>query len=205
MRDGQEVERFRPAVCSRFQTCDPAASASSVADYFVLSAWPRANLVWLACERGELELPEQVATCQRSYRWHHADALPALPSVAARKVVLVDTRILWGVVATDDGLADYYLLLGRGQTIRRGKSVRLPRIGILHSQVIKAVLEAEWPKIKCELPPASPDPDDVVEAESEEFPEGDLDDIVAAPGADYVGVVATCPARLPDRRPRRGR
>ena len=65
------VERFRWADRPRFQTCDPAASTSAAADYFVLSTWlvsPRANLVWWGCERGKFELPEQVALCQDSYR-----------------------------------------------------------------------------------------------------------------------------------------
>jgi phage terminase large subunit-like protein len=72
-RGGAEVERFKPAQCVRFQTCDPAASTSDAADYFVLSTWlvtPKANVVWWACERGKFELPEQVELCQRSYRRH---------------------------------------------------------------------------------------------------------------------------------------
>lgn len=72
-RDGQEVERFNWTHCVRLQTCDPAASTSTAADYFVLSTWlltPRANLLWWGCERDKLELPEQVELCQRSYRRH---------------------------------------------------------------------------------------------------------------------------------------
>ncbi len=72
-RDGQEVERCRWADCVCFQTCDPAASTSNAADYFVLSTWrvtPRANVLWWGCERGKWELPEQVELCERSYRRH---------------------------------------------------------------------------------------------------------------------------------------
>ncbi|VTT96553.1 Large terminase subunit OS=Methanobacterium phage psiM2 PE=4 SV=1: Terminase_6 [Gemmataceae bacterium] len=73
VRDGQEVERFKWTDRPRFQTCDPAASTSARADYFVLSTWcvtPKANLVWLACERGKWEIQEQVGLCQASYlRW----------------------------------------------------------------------------------------------------------------------------------------
>ena len=71
--DGTEVERFKPADRPRFQTCDPAASTSTAADYFVLSTWlltPKANLAWVGCERGKWELPDQVTLCQRSYRRH---------------------------------------------------------------------------------------------------------------------------------------
>lgn len=70
---GGEVERLKPAGCPRFQTCDPAASTSTAADYFVLSTWlvtPRAHVLWWGCEREKLELPEQVELCQRSYRRH---------------------------------------------------------------------------------------------------------------------------------------
>lgn len=74
--DGQVVERFNFTTNrSIFQTCDPAASASTAADYFVLSTWavtPKANILWLGCEREKLELPEQVQLCQRSYRRHGA-------------------------------------------------------------------------------------------------------------------------------------
>jgi len=70
---GEAAERFKPALCAVFQTCDPAASTSNAADYFVLSTWlltPKGNLLWWACERGKYEIPEQVALCQASYRRH---------------------------------------------------------------------------------------------------------------------------------------
>jgi len=71
---GEMVERFNFTTNRRiFQTCDPAASASTAADYFVLSTWtvtPKANVLWLGCERKKLELPEQVSLCQESYRRH---------------------------------------------------------------------------------------------------------------------------------------
>ena len=66
-------ERFLWANRPRFQTCDPAASTSATADYFVLSTWlvsPKAKLLWWGCERGRWEIPEQVELCQRSYRRH---------------------------------------------------------------------------------------------------------------------------------------
>lgn len=72
-RDGRLVERFNWRHRPVFQTCDPAASTSDAADYFVLSTWmvsPKANLLWWACERGKLEIQEQVTTCQASYRRH---------------------------------------------------------------------------------------------------------------------------------------
>lgn len=67
------VERFKPATCARFQTCDPAASTSDAANHFVLSTWlvtPKANLLWWGCEFGKMELPDQVLLCQSSYRRH---------------------------------------------------------------------------------------------------------------------------------------
>ena len=75
-RDGELVERFNWTQRPRFQTCDPAASTSAAADFWVLSTWlitPKANVVWMACERDKLEIPEQVSQCQKSYqRWHPA-------------------------------------------------------------------------------------------------------------------------------------
>ena len=68
---GREVEVFDPSSCARFQTCDPAASASKDADDFVLSTWlvsPKANVVWWGCHVGHHEITEQVHTCQRLYR-----------------------------------------------------------------------------------------------------------------------------------------
>ena len=73
-RANEIVERFMPAACPRWQTCDPAASTSAAADHFVLSTWclsPLANLVWLECHRAKYEIPEQVGTAQMLYRrWH---------------------------------------------------------------------------------------------------------------------------------------
>lgn len=71
IRDGEEVERFHWRGRPIFQTCDPAASTSAAADYFVLSTWclsPRANLCWLGCRRGKWEIQEQLSHCQRDYR-----------------------------------------------------------------------------------------------------------------------------------------
>ena len=66
-------ERFKWRERPIFQTCDPSASASQAADFFVLSTWlltPKAKVLWLGCERGKFEIPEQVQLCQRSYRRH---------------------------------------------------------------------------------------------------------------------------------------
>lgn len=69
--DGEEVERFDASRCGRFQTCDPAASTSAAADYFVHGTFtisPRANVVWTHLHRDKHEIQEQVTTCQRLYR-----------------------------------------------------------------------------------------------------------------------------------------
>jgi phage terminase large subunit-like protein len=75
-RDGEVVERFNWKRCTKFQTCDPAASTSAEADYFVLMTWmltPRANVVALGCHRDKHEIPEQVEWCQYLYkRWKPA-------------------------------------------------------------------------------------------------------------------------------------
>lgn len=79
-RDGKVVERFNWTHCTVFQTCDPAASASSAADFFVLSTWlvsPKGNVLWWGCERDKLEIQDQVLKCQASYR-RHAPAFLAI-------------------------------------------------------------------------------------------------------------------------------
>ncbi len=75
---GREVERIVPERCARFQTCDPAASTSKDADYFVLSTWlvtPRANVVWWGCHRNKYEIQEALAACQRLYRQYQPQFL----------------------------------------------------------------------------------------------------------------------------------
>lgn len=67
------AERFNWTQRPKFQTCDPSASASTAADYFVLSTWmisPKANLLWWGCERDKIEIPQQVRLCQASYQRH---------------------------------------------------------------------------------------------------------------------------------------
>lgn len=74
-RGAELAERFNWTQRLRFQTCDPAASTSTAADYTCLSTWlvsPKGNLLWWACERRKLELPEQVDLVRASYRRHGA-------------------------------------------------------------------------------------------------------------------------------------
>lgn len=56
------VRRVRVGSCRRFQTCDPAASESDSADYFVLATWavtPKKDLLLLDVIRVRLEGPDQ--------------------------------------------------------------------------------------------------------------------------------------------------
>jgi hypothetical protein len=51
-------------------TVDPAASTSKRADYTVISDWvlsPRADLVWLGCERFKAEIPDIVPRISAAY------------------------------------------------------------------------------------------------------------------------------------------
>lgn len=69
----EDGERLKWRSCTKFQTCDPAASTSAKADYFVLSTWivtPSAKLIWWACNRGKYEIEDQVKECQKAYMIH---------------------------------------------------------------------------------------------------------------------------------------
>jgi phage terminase large subunit-like protein len=61
-------ERFRWFDQPIFMTIDPAASEATTADWTVVSVWcvsPLGRLVWLACYREQLEIPDQVPFVQR--------------------------------------------------------------------------------------------------------------------------------------------
>lgn len=70
---GTVVETFNWKTAATFQTYDPSASASTAADHFVLSTWkvtPKANVVWWACLRDQMEIPEQLQAVKSEYRLH---------------------------------------------------------------------------------------------------------------------------------------
>ncbi len=60
--------------CRIFQTCDPAASTRTTADYFVIGTWaqtPDNDLLLLDILRTRLESPDQVNLFKQQYnRWH---------------------------------------------------------------------------------------------------------------------------------------
>lgn len=62
--------------CKIFQTCDPAASTKTSADYFVLATWaqtPLNELALIDLIRTRLETPDQVPLFKQQYiRWHPA-------------------------------------------------------------------------------------------------------------------------------------
>ena len=95
-------------------------------------------------------------TLQADQWLSHADAITAAHPV--RWVTLTGGQVNWSNHSVHDGrdgfggTAEYYLLRGAGPTLRRGATVRLPTIGILHTEIIRAVLEAEWPRITFDLP-----------------------------------------------------
>jgi hypothetical protein len=70
-RDGRLEYEFMPGeAVARFITVDPAASTSRRADYTVISDWvlsPRADLVWLGCERFKAEIPDIVPRISAAY------------------------------------------------------------------------------------------------------------------------------------------
>jgi predicted phage terminase large subunit-like protein len=79
--------RVKASDCVVFQTCDPAGSTKSSADYFVLGTWavtPSQDLLLLDILRRRLEGPDQPALFHQGYaRWR-----PALQGVEARNTGL---------------------------------------------------------------------------------------------------------------------
>lgn len=69
-------KKFILPMCRVFQTCDPAASTKTTADYFVLGTWaqtPNNDLVLLDILRTRLEGPDQVNLFKQQYaRWKPA-------------------------------------------------------------------------------------------------------------------------------------
>lgn len=69
-------KKFILPMCRIFQTCDPAASTKTTADYFVLGTWaqtPNNDLVLLDILRTRLEGPDQVNLFKQQYaRWKPA-------------------------------------------------------------------------------------------------------------------------------------
>lgn len=71
--DGSYKE-FKPSLCHRFLTVDPAASTSAASDFTVVSAWcesPWADLVWMGCDRFKASIPDivpQIAVSARRYK-----------------------------------------------------------------------------------------------------------------------------------------
>jgi phage terminase large subunit-like protein len=60
--DGTIVESFYSNKLGIWAVCDPAASASKTADFTVISLFnvsPNGNLVWRACYRRQIDIPEQ--------------------------------------------------------------------------------------------------------------------------------------------------
>ena len=80
----------------------------------------------------------------------HAETVLTLQPIT--EVTLTGGQVPWGRTRVGDGRVDYYLLIGLGANLRRGKSARLPGVGIFHLEIIRAALEAEWPKIRFTLP-----------------------------------------------------
>ncbi|MCS3923869.1 phage terminase large subunit [Methanosalsum natronophilum] len=69
-------KKVRYQDCTIFQTCDPAASTKSNADYFVLSTWAQTHdneLILIDVLRTRLESPDQINLFKQQYtRWQPA-------------------------------------------------------------------------------------------------------------------------------------
>lgn len=82
-------EPFLPKGYYRFITCDPAASSSTKADWTVISTWcvgPVNELIWLACDRCQVEVTDIVPRIQKAFlRWH--PAIVGIEAIAANNAV----------------------------------------------------------------------------------------------------------------------
>ena len=78
---------FNLAAATRFATCDPASSAKTSADFTVVSVWcatPRGDLVWLACYREQVEIPDQPKVLQKVHDAHKPKAI-GIEAVASNR------------------------------------------------------------------------------------------------------------------------
>lgn len=84
-----DSKKFILPMCRIFQTCDPAASTKTTADYFVLGTWaqtPDNDLVLLDILRTRLEGPDQINLFKQQYsRWK--PAFQAIESVGVGKTI----------------------------------------------------------------------------------------------------------------------
>lgn len=76
LTDQRGEYRFNPygeGCRQRYGTADGAASASTAADYTAIGTWiitERFDLIWFACKRQQLEIPDQPAVLQAQYnKW----------------------------------------------------------------------------------------------------------------------------------------
>lgn len=99
LADGKELQRVQIAHCSRFLTCDPAASdeplkKGSDPDYTVICVWaqtPDLSLVWLDCHRFRLEIPDILPQVQSVYsQWD--PQFVAIEAVASNRAVFQQAR-----------------------------------------------------------------------------------------------------------------
>lgn len=113
---GTGLWKFHESFRVIFQTCDPAASAKRRADYTVLSTWGITRdhqLVWLDCERWQLEIPDIPARILASYKRHKPEFV-AIEAVAANSAVYQHCRRLPMVVRRVSPLGEDKLVRATG-------------------------------------------------------------------------------------------
>lgn len=89
LHTGETDKKVPKARCKIFQTCDPAASTKTTADYFVLGTWaqtPDNELLLVDLLRTRLEGPEQIKLFKSEFsRW--SPVFQAVETVAAGKLL----------------------------------------------------------------------------------------------------------------------
>jgi len=85
----EDAYTIRWQECQKFGTVDPATSEDQKADYTVIAAWlltPRGDLVWWDCDRGQLEIPDQLPRLQSFYNLHRL-AYVGIEAVASNQAL----------------------------------------------------------------------------------------------------------------------
>lgn len=132
-RRGEATERMVMLnQCFVFGTCDPAASSKQTADYTVICAWavtPDGDLLWLACDRFQAEIPDIVPRVHTFYKQWHLRELGIEAMMANVAVYQLCTKLPMAVVPLNKGPIDKLVHATPGINLVATGRVWLPAAG----------------------------------------------------------------------------